>query len=276
MLKLNAMLLPKQRHHTTHFSLFLPFILHKPSRKALIQNDFLKFCGIIFLANVWVYWISPGSRARYVYMLYPLLIILLSHLYVSGRAALPAYAKGLRIFVPVVLAILIPALIAMNFVPEVQIFSHVLPWSIAGAVFVALVLALNLKFPQRTGLWLVALMLTGRLLFDAIVLPIRAQTGEHTQYKIDAERVAGITKGQNLYLKEFLGDGTYSLGSAFYLNRARNDVLRINRGHNCEDFFIVYDWMVKGATDFVKYDEYTWRQNTFFLVKFKDCEGGSS
>lgn len=255
-------------------SLFLPFILHKPSRQALLKNDFLKYCGIIFLANVWVYWISPGSRARYVYMLYPLLIILLTHLYINGKEALPQYLKGLRIFVIVAFAILIPALVAMNFVPEVSVFSHVLIWSLIGAVFVAAVLYLNIKFPKRTALWLVALMITARLLFDALVLPIRAQTGEHTQYKIDAERVAAITKGENLYLKEFLGDGTYSLGSAFYLDRARNDVLRINREHNCKDFFIVYDWMVKDADDYQLYYEYTWRLNKFYLVKFTGCEGG--
>ena len=55
--------------------------LKKGSIKMMQENRYILFAGVIFISNFFVYWISPGSRQRYIYMLYPLLVTIFVYLF---------------------------------------------------------------------------------------------------------------------------------------------------------------------------------------------------
>src|SRR5262249_22012942 len=65
---------------TLPVSLFIPLLFRKEAWRSVRESELLQFCILVFLSNILVYWISPGTRSRYHYMLYPLLVIVCTHL----------------------------------------------------------------------------------------------------------------------------------------------------------------------------------------------------
>ncbi|MCG8328943.1 MAG: glycosyltransferase family 39 protein [Chitinophagales bacterium] len=55
------------------------FLLPFRKMKALVkENALLRFSLLFIIANIWVYWISPGTRQRYLYMFLPFVMVLLA------------------------------------------------------------------------------------------------------------------------------------------------------------------------------------------------------
>jgi 4-amino-4-deoxy-L-arabinose transferase-like glycosyltransferase len=83
-------------------SLLLPFLFFRPGGAVAEawrpdRKRLLLFCWVVLAANVWVYWGSPGTRARYVYMLYPLLIVpLVAAWQRADRQVLPSVLQAWR------------------------------------------------------------------------------------------------------------------------------------------------------------------------------------
>ncbi|MEM6378017.1 MAG: glycosyltransferase family 39 protein, partial [Bacteroidota bacterium] len=63
------------------WSLLLFLYLKKDNRALLKQQPFLVFCLLFFVVNIWLYWISPGSRNRYLYAFAPFFLTPLAYLY---------------------------------------------------------------------------------------------------------------------------------------------------------------------------------------------------
>jgi len=55
------------------FSLLLiPLAIRVKKVKAVLRNyRWLLFCQVFIIANIWLYWISPGNESRYLYPFYP-------------------------------------------------------------------------------------------------------------------------------------------------------------------------------------------------------------
>ena len=58
-------------------SFFLFFLLKKARWKSIMANPWIQFSLWMFISNYLLYWLSPGARQRYVYMLYPFAINIL-------------------------------------------------------------------------------------------------------------------------------------------------------------------------------------------------------
>lgn len=65
------------------WSLLLLLLLKKENRQKLREQPFLQFCILYFVVNIWLYWISPGSRNRYLYGFAPFFLTPLAFLYVQ-------------------------------------------------------------------------------------------------------------------------------------------------------------------------------------------------
>lgn len=63
------------------WSLLVFLYLKKENRARLKQQPFLVFCLLFFVVNIWLYWISPGSRNRYLYAFAPFFLTPLAYLY---------------------------------------------------------------------------------------------------------------------------------------------------------------------------------------------------
>lgn len=60
------------------WSAFAPQLLRRDFRATIGENPLLRFCALFIAANVVPYWLSPGTRERYLYMFLPFGAILLA------------------------------------------------------------------------------------------------------------------------------------------------------------------------------------------------------
>lgn len=251
-------------------SLFLPILFLKPVRQAIWKNNFLRFCLLAFGLNIIIYWISPGTRSRYVYMLYPFLLILISWTMWQYFERWKSFVKPIAIAFAVILALAGGTLTYISFtnasfIPKGAIVINLI---MAGCIFL---LAFSIVKWRQQFLWLLlAAMLVSRLWFDLTILRIRANEGLHAEVKENAMKIAEITKGETLHLYQFKNEGWFSLAMAFYLTREQHQVLDLEYEANCEDYFIGFDHEFAGKEVTVHY-EFDWRDFHYYLVTFEHC-----
>ncbi|MCF8464783.1 MAG: glycosyltransferase family 39 protein [Flavobacteriales bacterium] len=257
-------------------TLFVPFLFVKSVRQKLWSNALLRFVTVLFIANIFVYWISPGTRSRYVYMLYPMAVIICAWLFIEASKRFAWIEKWLR-----GLNLLITSLCL------VAVFS--LPWSasklglddspiviiILSAALLLLIGYLALKRHLGTQMWwLIALLIFARFQFDLFALPARAAQGEHLQFRIHGEQIAKLSKDKKLWLYRYdtVGDeASLKFGHGFYIEWNRKDVLRSIETKNCEDIFLTQDFEVTDNQYQLLY-AFDYRDDHWLLVRFTDCD----
>lgn len=246
-------------------TLLLPFLLRRGMLRTLMQQPFVGFCLLMLVGNGLVYWLSPGTRSRYVYMLYPLLVIVLTYGYYSYPRSVDVRHRIFRIAVRVLLVLTVAAGIALPFVPLPEV-----PFS-AGAVAGALVLGaagllvLQVRQPEHSLLHVIALVAVLRLVFDFTVLPARATTGIGYDQKVYGRRVAELTQGEALHL--FPGT-RFSLATVFYIERARQEVLAYHAPDGGEEFYLV-DSQLLSDQKYAVFYTFAYYDRDYLLVTFR-------
>ncbi len=245
-------------------TLLLPFLLRRGVGRALMRQPFVGFCLLMLVGNGLVYWLSPGTRSRYVYMLYPLLVIVLTYGYYSYPLTVDVRHRIFRISVRVMLALTVVAGLALPFVPLPAV-----PFSVGG-VAAALVLGaaglllLQMRQPQYSLLLAIALVGLLRLVFDFTVLPARATMGPGYEQKKDGRRIAELTQGEALHLYP----GTrFSLSTVFYVERARQQVLAYQAPDEGGGYFLV-DAQLLPDRKYTVFYTFAYYDRDFLLVTF--------
>ncbi len=246
-------------------TLLLPFLLRRGVLRTLIQQPFVGFCLLMLLGNGLVYWLSPGTRSRYVYMLYPLLVIVLTYGYYSYPRSVDVRHRIFRITVQVLLALTVVTGLVLLFVPLPGV-----PFNVA-AVAAALVLGavgllvLQIRQPEQSLLLVVALVVLLRLVFDFTVLPARATMGTGYEQKEHGRRIAALTQGKELHLYP----GTrFSLATVFYIERDRQEVLAYRVPDGDDGYFLVDPQLLTDQKYRVFYTFATYDRD-YLLVTFR-------
>jgi 4-amino-4-deoxy-L-arabinose transferase-like glycosyltransferase len=174
---------------TLPWCLTLPLLFLKPMRQRLRQHPMVWFMVLLIVFNLPLYWLSPGARSRYLYMLYPLM--LLAFVYLAEPFA-QRFARPLRVASTLwlglwgLLGLAGLALWVHTTVPFLQAFpgftpqlDSVLNWAMLGSILLlgaAGVYALLRR--AHLPYWaLVFGLVMLRMVFNEAVLPVRAYTG---------------------------------------------------------------------------------------------------
>ncbi len=193
----------EQLGHLFPASLLLLFCFHKNFIEGVKSHPFLKYITIIFLANIWIYWLSPQTRPRYIIMLYPLLFIIWSHAYYTYRDRLPRLNKVFET------SLLVLALLVILAIPAVFFFDlqSYVPFLSLKALIVFLGCAffsyLIVRLRSSKILAFVGLLLMVRLGFSFFVLPHRLQHTTNDYYRQAAIEMGNISKGQPFYFYQY-------------------------------------------------------------------------
>jgi len=224
-------------------SLLLPFVFRKAFLSKLKAQPYLQFCAFIFFANALLYWLSPGTRARYIYMLLPLWVNVMVYFAMEHGHELPRLQHIMNWIMGVVIGGIALACLAFPFVPELANLPYL--WYLGGSGFVlggVLVYAF-IRVNSLRWLTLVAAVILARFVFAAVVFPIRSQKDGDTQKEKDyAIYVSKLVGNEPLYLMEGV-DFPYRMG--FYLTREKQAILQ-HRPDSLENtYFIAYPEQVK-------------------------------
>ncbi|MEQ9437548.1 MAG: glycosyltransferase family 39 protein [Cyclobacteriaceae bacterium] len=248
-------------------SLLLLFTLRKDILTVIRRQPFILFCLLLFLGNVAVYWISPGTRSRYVYMLYPLLVTVLTYCFVSFQPVGPS--NRFRWFHGIITALIALAgmtSVALPFIPQLELVPNKVAVAIVANLALVALLVIHLRKPAYALLNLILLAVILRFIFAWVVLPYRAQEGSAAMDKTDAYQMTKIVQEAPLYLYQ---DSRCSLTTVFYLEREREAVLRHKSEPEAGAFFLADRRLL---TD-VKYDvfyTFTYDDLEFVLIRFRE------
>jgi 4-amino-4-deoxy-L-arabinose transferase-like glycosyltransferase len=254
-------------------TLALPLLFDKAVRKKLAANPMLRFVLIALAANIWVYWISPGTRSRYLYMLYPLAISVLSWAWMQSleSAALNRYRTLLNS--SIIVAAIVGSLVAIFWVFNRGIeTSH--SWPLAFGLLTAGLILFYLFRKQDYGLSSLALLfICGRLIFDVAVLPQRAIQGQAPEWKERGMQIAADTQGTDLFLYGSKNAGNFSLAAGYYIEKERGETLNCHRELRSTAFYLVEDRDLKQIPGAEKIRGYNIQGRNFTLI-WNETENG--
>ena len=216
-------------------SLLLFFALRKGLWSSLKQNELVAFGVIVFLANIPVYWVSPGARQRYIYMLYPFLFMAFSYCYLLFRDQKDWRYTTFRVLCGILLGAFCLATLAINFIPDLDFISY--RWLISIPSFIILGLTFYWYW-NRPALTLATLLFAcaiGRIIFDLTVLPQRAVDSNAQRDKALALEIASQVGEEDLYIYK---QNRISFTTVYYLDVSRNKALVRNHDKDSPGFFL--------------------------------------
>lgn len=211
--------------HLLPTSLIFIFAFRRGMIRRWMNNDFLAFSLIVLAANLVPYWLSPGTYPRYLFMLYPMALIL-------GAEALTTHKDTSKVLSAIFDwifgiggVILFGVFIAVLFLEEMDIIEHSAFWAIGLAICTLLTLFTYKRLPRFRVFLAFIMIALFRIGFDVFILPHRVYTdnsGAVMQRNHCAE-IARITSGSKVYK---LNKTPLNEENNFYLSAAKREIIR--------------------------------------------------
>lgn len=186
--------------HFLPWSLLVFVFFFPASIRHIRQNQCLTFCAFVFLGNIWVYWISPETRPRYLFIFLPLFFaVAVDSFYhiVSSRAVSVAYRVSFGLALACAVAVWAPL-----FFPIFREVQMSLVVCVLSSVVILLLADLMYKRPWANLPLFAIVLLAVRLVFNHFVLPARKAEAPESTYKAIGMKIGDITKTSPVYLLE--------------------------------------------------------------------------
>jgi len=251
---------------------FLPWtaplflLLKRSSRRFILENDFLKYNLVMLLANIAVYWLSPETRPRYLFMFLPPVFIL-SFSLLTQESNLKFRTVMEKIFL-FLLVLFVIAPLTIPFVPMIPAVGMKWGKVILLSLSMLLILLFYLQNNQeRLFLFCIAL-LVARIGFDWFVFPSRLQTEPQVAYRSEAIKVGQFTKGQPMALYKY---SAINHDISFYVSRERGGILYHAFGTPKKNIFYLTDIVdeeLKTAKVYMQFRE-SYNNTMLYLVRIE-------
>ena len=177
---------------TLPWSLLFIFSLKNKPLSIIFGNKWLTYIALVLGSNMLLYWLSPGTRERYLYMFLPLLLIFCAWAAFSETEKMKKVARIVLLFLHGLVALVF---LTLPFQSLFQIpYVHLVSISVFGLL---VVLAVKIWQQNLTPVFgLILLLLIIRLGFDLTITEIRYQQDFKDQLSAKAKRLTEIA-GQN-------------------------------------------------------------------------------
>lgn len=231
-------------------------------RNYMKQNQLFVFCVIVFVANIWVYLVSPDSRSRYLYMFHPLLILPIVQVFLqsSPLSKMTVWVNRIFSFLPYLIAgILGLALFLVPIFLKVNGAILVLSICFAGALFFLWIA----KKEKYNPIYLTVLMLfLVRMAGGWITNSERGQNSQAAKDRVAGVEMARIIGNSPIYLPD---STRISTTISFYLQKELGRMVPFSADPKSGDFLILSKNISPDAQPFLyKFD---YQGNTFVLIR---------
>ncbi|MFW5760811.1 MAG: ArnT family glycosyltransferase [Cyclobacteriaceae bacterium] len=184
----------------------LPWILliiplfFKGNLNKLKNNTWLIYGVIFILANIIIYWLSPGTKNRYLYMFLPFIFNIVSFALVSINSEYLRFNKIFYWFFGAIMAIVTAGLLVLPFL-KIKEAEQLELISLLFLIPSAFILYSFIRKPAYRILLLLFFMVLIRFFFNATVIPYRAAgIAEGKPIKQEMEKILEKFNGVRLYL----------------------------------------------------------------------------
>ena len=191
-------------------------------RRILWAQPFLRFNALLFALLTPVFWLSPATIPRYLFVLTPLFFTVLAYFYQQFRAEGRWPHRAVDALLLVVLAGVSLGAWAVPWVPLTAALPGVAWKTAAVALPLAVCTWLFWQLPAQRLLWLGLFLLLVRVGFNWFVLPVRLTTRDETPFRTGALRVAELAGHEQVYK---LADARLDNDEAFYITRGTGHIV---------------------------------------------------
>ena len=182
------------------YILLLPLLFHKRMWEAVKSQPLLRFSVVFIVSNIWVYWLSPGTKDRYLYMFLPFCCTLLAYAWVHFHSAMPVFRKRVVNIIGLILGILTMASLASGFVSQTQSVRNIQLYAVIFALMFACLFYVWVKKRYAPMLLLVLAIVLLRMEFNSVIIPIQLPDFRENAVMPDLEKILEITQKQPIYL----------------------------------------------------------------------------
>ncbi|GAB5522972.1 MAG: glycosyltransferase family 39 protein [Roseivirga sp.] len=242
-------------------TLLIPLFWRKDLIKRIKGQKVISLLLVLFLANFLVYWVSAEAKSRYVYALYPLLIIAFSYLYVH-REGRVWHEKYWKVLISICLIIPTIGLPVFPFIDFLAVVDNRIWISLGLLSFIALLWWLFLTKRVSPYLILFGLLIMARLWFSMVVPVTRAETTGAAEDRTLGKKIAAESEGAVLYR---YGDVRMSLTIVYYVEAGREEVLRQTDTFEPGYFFCYTDDLPTEGYEVL--EEFYYHQKPIFLIR---------
>jgi len=180
--------------------LFIFPLFFQQNFKKLKSNSWLMFGVIFILANIIIYWLSPGTRNRYLYMFLPFIFNVVSFTLISINSEYPRVNKIFYGFFGAIIALVTAGLLALPFL-KIKEAEQLELISLLFLIPSAFILYSFIRKPAYRILLLLFFMVMIRFFFNASVVPYRAASiAEGKPIKQEMGKILKQFAGEELYL----------------------------------------------------------------------------
>ncbi|MBN2175059.1 MAG: glycosyltransferase family 39 protein [Bacteroidales bacterium] len=218
------------------------------------DNKLLEFSFFIFVVNILVYWVSPGARDRYIYMLLPFPIIILSYFLTQNLESGNGKIKIINLLNAIILAFVPIASITPMFLHELKFINGLYIFSISGGIIGILLLITYLSSNASNKL---LIMITGlilvRFLYNFIILEHRYEKSDARTERDFAYEILDHSGDHPVFLYQ---TSICSHNTIFYLEKELERVVSRTEDPKPDDIILANDYFEMDATKYKLIYEY--------------------
>jgi len=207
-------------YHFFPWSVLWIYFIRKGFRRDLLNHPFLRFNFLIFIYNIIIYWTSPESYPRYIFMLFPPLFTVLVWQFFDDRARNGIRSRITEWFLMGVLILGMLVAIPMPLLEQTSFVPHA--WLKASVMFLSMTLlaVAYYKLKEQRMVVFVSAMLVLRIGFDWFIIPPRFDGFE--QHKLMAIKAAQTLGKAPLYIYK---NSETEHATTFYINQTKQQIL---------------------------------------------------
>lgn len=214
-------------YHFLPWSIMGIFFFTRKFNTLIKSHPFLQFNFFVFIFNIIIYWTSPETYPRYIFMLFPPVFTVLIYMYYNDRANKGLRSRIVDNFLIVVLSVGIIAAIAMPILKQTGWVDQAWLKGITMMLVIAVLLFFFIKIKEQRLIIFAAAMLMMRVGFDWFIIPPRYN--DFQEHKVGALKAAEVTGNAKLYI--FRHSETEH-ATSFYITLGKMQILK----HKFSDF----------------------------------------
>ena len=229
--------------------LLIIFSFRRSFFEVIRGNIFIKFALLMLMVHFPVYWLPPGGRQRYIIMLYPFIVQILTYFYLIYFTKESGKFRAFSYIITAAIAIGTIACLVPLFVGKMDFIQNLLPVCLASFILMMLIFVFQLKKPHYSIFSLLFAMVLLRFLFGFTVLQVRATEGVAPANRQIASEIARIVQDDEVFLLQ----PTYlPMQTIFYFEKERGKILPVSKKLEPDRFYIAEKILL---TDYSVYRE---------------------
>ncbi len=259
------------------WSLLLLFMFRQGVVRQIWEHPFLRFCMLFVLANIGVYWLSPGTRERYLYMFIPFLLPVITWFFLKYRQENGLAQKLITWIFGVLLVVTLLIFPLLPFIPYTSKLPYIGLIAVGGTLLALPVVYGYFKQVHLRIYYIVLATVLLRLGFDAIMIPARYINENEAHYEKAALRMIQLAGGKPIYFTGIVEDEKKILTLPilgeipifyqgvpyvtfqipFHITRETGNIMRTDYSRNPNAFYLSDQWSAEGLPVKVWYRFYS-------------------